>query len=156
MSKARRQPPVSVAEEGNAEARYRATFHQAGIGILHTAPDGALLDANPAFCSMLGYARRELLRMRLSDVLSAGTGGGLDGAAGGHGYAARSLAGKIKLHSRTEEYRHKDGSLVWAHRTVSAAADVDGKSYLIHFIENVTERVRAEEGQRRSDLRYQR
>jgi diguanylate cyclase (GGDEF)-like protein/PAS domain S-box-containing protein len=156
MSKPRRQPPVSVAEEGNAEARYRATFHQAGIGIVHTAPDGALIDANPAFCSMLGYARRELLRMRLSDVLSSNTPGALDGVAGGDGYAARSVAKKIKLHSRTEEYRHKDGSFVWAHRTVSVAADVDGKSYLIHFIENVTERVRAEEGQRRSDLRYQR
>ena len=155
MNKDRRQLP-SIVEEGHSEARYRATFYQAAIGIVHTAPDGTLIDANPAFCSMLGYARRDLLRMRLSDVLSSDRDRALNGPHGGEGYAQHRVARKIKMHSRTEQYRHKDASTVWAHRTVSLASDADGKPYLIHFVENVTERRRAEELQRQSDLRYQR
>ena len=156
MNKERRRIPGAVVEEDRPEARYRATFHQAAIGIVHTAPDGALIDANPAFCCMLGFARRELLRMRLSDVLCDHTEQSFGGSRGAVGYAEHLVGRRIKLQSRTEQYRHKDGSAVWAHRTVSLASDVDAKPYLIHFIENVTERRRAEESQRLSELRYQR
>lgn len=156
MTKSRREVQERIAEEENAEARYRATFHQAAIGIIHTSPDGTLIEANIAFCSMLGYGRREMLRMHLSDVLSSDAHSALGGAAGQDGYAARQLARNIKLHSRTEQYRHKDGGVIWGHRTVSLASDAAGKAYLIHFIQNVTERKRAEEVQRQSDLRYQR
>src|SRR3954453_1546226 len=126
MSKSGRDLQVSVAEQANADARYRATFHQAAIGIVHSAPDGSLIEANPAFCAMLGYGRREMLRMRLSDVLLADAmSGERDGS---------RVSGKTKLHSRTERYRHKDGSVVWAHRTVSFASEVAGDSYVVHFI----------------------
>lgn len=48
MSKDRLVSHVLSAEGEHDDARYRATFRHAGIGIAHTAPDGTLLDANPA------------------------------------------------------------------------------------------------------------
>jgi diguanylate cyclase (GGDEF)-like protein/PAS domain S-box-containing protein len=45
---------------------------------------------------------------------------------------------------------------VWVQHTVVLATDAVGDAYLIHFVENVTGRKRAEEEQRRRDLRFQR
>jgi PAS domain S-box-containing protein len=38
-----------------SEARYRALFDQMPVGLFRTAPDGRILDANPAMAQMLGY-----------------------------------------------------------------------------------------------------
>src|SRR5437899_1331058 len=130
MTKIPRELQVSAAEAASSDARYRATFHQAALGIVHTAPDGTLIEANPAFCSMLGYSRREMLRRRLPDLLAAHVQGALGGDGGRGGSDPRLLARK-KVHSRTEQYRHRNGSIVWAHRTGSVASDAEGRPYLI-------------------------
>ncbi|MDB5866856.1 MAG: hypothetical protein JWO70_4662 [Betaproteobacteria bacterium] len=153
MSNDRRPAEGPVIEYRDDEARYRATFHQAAIGIVHTAPDGAILDANPAFCMMLGFERADLLLMQLSDALApppapaereSGT------------YVQRLLSGEIGSDSRRAQYRHRDGRSVWTQHTVTVTTDALGDPYLIHFIENITERRNAEEEQRLRDLRFRR
>ena len=52
------------AEEAlrTSEERFRATFENAPVGIMHTAiEDDRILHANPKLCEMLGYTRDELL-----------------------------------------------------------------------------------------------
>jgi diguanylate cyclase (GGDEF)-like protein/PAS domain S-box-containing protein len=153
MSNDRRPVEGPVIEYRDDEARYRATFHQAAIGIVHTARDGAILDVNPAFCMMLGFERADLLLMQLSDALvpppapaerESGT------------YVQRLLSGEIGSDSRRAEYRHCDGRSVWTQHTVTVTTDALGDPYLIHFIENITERRNAEEEQRLRDLRFRR
>src|SRR5688500_15788442 len=107
----------TVVNDGHAEKRYRATFHQAAIGIAHTSADSTLIDVNPALSAMLGYAHDEFVQMRLGDLRL------LDEkvAGSGEGSVDRLLSGEIKAHASTEQYRHKSGAAVWVRRTVSVA-----------------------------------
>ncbi len=51
-----------------AERALRLTFDHAPIGIAITAPDGRLLQANPALCALLGRTEQELLGGGLAQV----------------------------------------------------------------------------------------
>src|SRR5690349_8050308 len=108
MTKHRRNAEGPAVEFGHDEARYRATFHQAAIGIVHTAADETILDVNPAFCSMLGYERGDLLVTVLTDHFAPGT----QVESGAADYAERLLGGEIAKHARIEEYRHRSGRSV--------------------------------------------
>jgi PAS domain-containing protein len=44
----------------NSEARFRATFDNAAVGIAHIGPDGRWLRVNGALCRILGYPVDEL------------------------------------------------------------------------------------------------
>jgi diguanylate cyclase (GGDEF)-like protein/PAS domain S-box-containing protein len=151
MSKDRRPIEGPVIEYRDDEARYRATFQQAAIGIVHTAPDGAILDANPAFCLMLGYERADLLLRPLSDFLQEPRAAGAADIA-----ASRLVAREIREHSAREEYRRRDGGSIWLQHTAVLATDAADEPYLIHFAENVTAAKRAEEEQRVKELRFRR
>src|SRR5690606_31371067 len=48
-----------------SEARFRATFEQAAIGIAHTSMERRYVQVNQKFCDMLGYAREELTGMKV-------------------------------------------------------------------------------------------
>lgn len=45
-----------------AEERYRSLFADAPFGVFSTTPDGEMLEANPAFVGMLGFADAEELK----------------------------------------------------------------------------------------------
>ena len=51
-----------------AEHRFRATFEQAAVGIGHCSLDGRWLRVNDKLCQMMGYSRKQLLRLTLADV----------------------------------------------------------------------------------------
>ncbi|TMH08072.1 MAG: diguanylate cyclase, partial [Betaproteobacteria bacterium] len=130
---------VSVAR---SEARFRATFDQAAVGIVRSALDLRLLEVNPKFCEMLGYAQEELLGHNLLDLLSP------EDRARNSDFNNRLLAnpsGPLPPEMETG-YLHKDGSVVWA---IVASTLVNGKNgdpdYLVTIIQDVTERKRAEE-----------
>jgi len=46
---------------GSAEDLYRLFFEHGPDGLMLTAPDGSILDANPAACHMLGRTREEII-----------------------------------------------------------------------------------------------
>ena len=54
-----------------SEERYRTLVEQAGDGIFITDFMGNYLDVNPRGCEMFGYSREELLRMRISSMVSS-------------------------------------------------------------------------------------
>jgi diguanylate cyclase (GGDEF)-like protein/PAS domain S-box-containing protein len=65
LAERRRQGARELAA---SEAKFRAIFDHAAVGVaLHDA-DGAILEANPAYERITGYARAELLTMRASDL----------------------------------------------------------------------------------------
>ena len=53
----------------SSEARFRALVEQATDGIFVADARGAYIDVNSAGCAMLGYAREELLRLTIADVV---------------------------------------------------------------------------------------
>lgn len=52
-----------------SETRFRALFDHAAVGIALVAPDGRWLEANPWLCTLLGYAREELLGRTVLEVM---------------------------------------------------------------------------------------
>jgi diguanylate cyclase (GGDEF)-like protein/PAS domain S-box-containing protein len=52
---------VSRRDTRSEESHYRSLFENIPIGLYITAPDGLIVDANPALVAMLGYPDREAL-----------------------------------------------------------------------------------------------
>jgi PAS domain S-box-containing protein len=59
---------VELGLTRNSEARFRATFDTAAVGVAHMAPDGRWLRVNGALCRVLGYPADELLTKSFRDL----------------------------------------------------------------------------------------
>ncbi len=133
----RKEAQTAIKE---SEERYRATFDQAAVGIVHTTLDGRYLKVNQKFCAMLGYAEAEVLGRMAADFSHPD-----DRQTGPHN---RQLMIERKLDKVSEEKRYlrKDGSVIWTNRTISLARDPAGEPmYFIRVIEDITDRKEAEE-----------
>jgi len=119
----------------SSEARFRATFNSAAIGIVLTDLRGGLLEFNPAFERMLGY--------RLDELRASGWGSRFQLS---ESEFARALAqGHQPFVKRTEQYQRKDGRSLWASVTGSLVRDDSGNPLLvIYLIEDITELKAAE------------
>src|SRR5882724_8991127 len=62
---------LKVAEEAlrESEERFRGTFENAAVGIVHNDSAGRFLRVNETFCAIVGYSREELLQMTLQDII---------------------------------------------------------------------------------------
>jgi len=120
-----------------SEARFRATFEQAAIGIVHTSLDKRYLAVNRKFCEMLGYDREELLGRAASSVTHP------EDREDESGFRDRLLLGEVGSVSAEKRYIRKDGSVIWVNRTVSLVRDHNGEPlYFLRVVEDITERKR--------------
>ena len=117
------------------EAPYRLLFQNGHDGLVLTAPDGAILDANPAACRILGRTREELLRERREGVVDA---------------SDPRLALLIAERQRTGRAhgeltaRRKDGTLFPMEISSVVFEGPDGSSRTCMIIRDITERKAAE------------
>jgi diguanylate cyclase (GGDEF)-like protein/PAS domain S-box-containing protein len=110
-----------------SEALFRATFHQAAMGIAHIAPDGRIIGANEKFCLMLGYSREELLTRTIFDL-----GDGSEEERVRQQLTQRLSAMPLSFSPEIEKtYRRKDGSVLWVCEALSAVADSGGRPELL-------------------------
>jgi PAS domain S-box-containing protein len=130
------------AEEAlrESEERFRATFHQAAVGVAHVGLDGRWLRVNERLSEIVGYPREELLGLTFQDITyPEDLEMDLD-------YVRRLLAGEIDTYSVEKRYLRKDGSLVWINLTASLMLAPAGEPvYFIAVIEDISERKRTEE-----------
>ncbi len=126
-----------------SEERYRSLFEQSPVGIYRTTPEGAILLANPALVSMLGYASTEELQ-------------GLDLEATGFGADTprtrfkETLARDGQISGFQSRWVRKDGRQLVVRETAHAVCGEDGR--VLHYegaVEDVSERAKAEEALRR-------
>jgi PAS domain S-box-containing protein len=131
-----RQAAIDLHE---SEERFRATFEQAAVGIVHVGTDGRFLRVNRRLCEMVGYTREELLARTFQEITHpADLEADLENL-------RRMLAGEIQAYSMEKRYIRKDGTTAWIALTVSLARDAGGRpKYLIGVIEDIEPRRRAE------------
>lgn len=130
------------------EERFRATFEQAAVGIMHTSLDRRILMVNQKFCSMIGYSSDELLNMYVPKIHHP------DDTDKDRHLEKKLLDGEIDTYSFEKRYIRKDGSLLWCNRTVSLMRDDRGNpKYFIRVIEDVSARMKIEQTLRESEER---
>src|SRR5215218_5391516 len=111
---------VPVGKSSPALAVLIAAFQHVTIGMAVRAPDNRLIDVNPAYARMLGYARDELLALDNAAIAYP------DDQAIGVATARHLAAGELDSYQREKRYLRKDGSVLWGLLTVSALRDERG------------------------------
>jgi PAS domain S-box-containing protein len=102
---------------------------------------------NPRFCQMLGYSEAELRQQTWRDITHPED---LELVLSGR---RRLLAGEISSHTMEKCYVRKDGSVLWCRLYRSLVRDRDNPIYVVAVVENITEKVEAEQALRNSERR---
>ncbi|MDX1531334.1 MAG: PAS domain S-box protein, partial [Rhodothermales bacterium] len=122
-----------------SEARFRATFETAAVGIAHVGTDGRWILVNDRLCDIVGYAREELLQKTFQDITHP------DDLDADLALVQRLLAGEIERYQLEKRYIRKDGSPIWILLTVSLVRDEAGEPvHLVSVVEDISERKAAE------------
>ncbi|AKJ03645.1 Two-component sensor histidine kinase [Archangium gephyra] len=130
-----RQHRWAEAEVQRSEARFRATFNQAAVGLAQVGLDGRWLLLNPRFCEILGYGERELVGQRFADFTHP------EDRARDEANVRRLMAGELSTFSCEKRYLRPGGSVVWVNLSVSLVRDDAGRPlYTLAAIEDITRR----------------
>ncbi len=126
-----------------SEEKFKQVFESANVGKSLTLPGGEI-HANKAFCDLVGYTHEELKNKKWQDMTPKED---IDTIQGILDSLLRGEKDSVRFNQR---YIHKDGSFIWA--DVSCVIRRDHSGNPLHFITTVvdiTDRMRAEETQRR-------
>ena len=127
-----------------SESRLRAIFQQAAIGINQAALDGRFLQANQAYCTMLGYSEAELLQIRYQDIAHP------DECEATEAALAQLYAGEVASVTLEKRYFHKDGSIRWTNLILSILRDAEGEPISdLAIVQDISERKRGEAERKR-------
>jgi PAS domain S-box-containing protein len=122
------------------EERYRSTFDQTAVAIVHTSLEGRLCLVNQAFCAMAGYSRAEALRLNIRDITHAED---MEASSAGR---TKLVDGSGPSHRIEFQLLRKDGSYVWACVTTSLVrGDDDRPLYFVSVLIDIAQRKRAEQ-----------
>ena len=140
----------------DSEERYRASFEQAAVGILHTSFDGRIMRCNRRFAEIVGYEPEELVGLTFQEITPPGDRPPSSSA------LQNLMGGAVPHFSFEKRYVRKDGSLTWVNLTITIQRDSEG--HPVHFItmvqdidarKEVEERLAiAQESLRKSEERY--
>ncbi len=139
-----------AAEEAvrESEARFRAIFASAGIGITLLDLEGRVLEANSAFQAMLGYTADELHGMALATFTHP------EDTTSDLTRFQELVAGKRDSFQVEKRYLRKDGRVAWGRLTATLVRGADGTPrFTIGMTEDITERKRVEEALQASEDR---
>jgi PAS domain S-box-containing protein len=129
------------AEEAvrESEERFRSIVAQTLGGVGQTDTTGRFVLVNDRFCKIAGYAREELMNLRMQDITHP------DDLARNAELFERLVTEGVPFEIE-KRYVRKDGSEVWVNNSVSALRDASGKTQTtVAIVIDVTERKRAEE-----------
>jgi two-component system, sensor histidine kinase and response regulator len=122
-----------------SEERFRGTFENAAVGIVHSDAQGRFLRVNQKYCDIVGFPREELLTKIIKDVTHP------DDLAATLAKYIPLVRGELASYSEEKRDIRKDGSLVWIHVSFSLQRDARGAPlHTIGIIQDISVRKRLE------------
>src|SRR5438105_2710828 len=124
-----------------SEERFRGTFENAAVGIVHSDSDGLILRVNQKFCAIVGYSREELLHKTLHDIIHPDE-------LNAHLENYESIFARNAPPAFAVERRNlrRDGMTVWLEAYVSLQHDASGRPVnAIAAVHDISERKRLNE-----------
>ncbi len=132
-----------------SEARYRAIFNNAAVGIDIVDKAGCFMQVNEPLAEMLGYSEEELLGRSVFELTHPDD---LELSRAGH---ETLVEGRSQSYSLQKRFLKKDGTSVWAEISVSPLYNEYGEyEATIGVIADITERKQAEQALRESEEKY--
>jgi len=141
---------ASVKDELSVyEARFRAIFNDAAVGVGIIGLDRKLVDANPAICRMYGMTREEMIGMNAGEVTFPEDNP--DSA-----YLFDELVkGKRDSYEVDRRYIRKNGEVFWAHVTMSSVRGSDKEPpFLVGMVIDVDKQKRDALALQESEARF--
>ncbi|KAA6465414.1 EAL domain-containing protein [Acidobacteria bacterium AB60] len=122
------------------EDRYRASFDQAAVGILHTSLQGQILKCNQCFARIVGYPPHEIVGANFQTLTPP------EDRDSGKAAALALLSGEAASASFEKRYIRKDGKLTWVLLTISIQRDSKGVPlFFLTMVQDIEARKLAEE-----------
>jgi PAS domain S-box-containing protein len=123
-----------------SERQFRALFDQAAVGIMLLSLSGLTLESNRRMQQMLGYTADELRCRHFEGIAHP------DQRDVASNLFAELISGSREYYQIERRYCHKGGALIWADLTVSLVRSDGGEPlFVIAFVEDISDRKRAEE-----------
>jgi PAS domain S-box-containing protein len=125
---------------GSSDTQHQAFFEHCALGMARARfLDAKWLDANPAFCRMLGRTREDIVSTPWPNMTHP------EDVQPDLDLFGRMAAGELDSYSVEKRLLHKQGHYIWARLTLSLVRDVHGKpDYEVAIIENIGARKAAE------------
>ena len=118
-----------------SEARFRAMFENAAVGIALVAPDGRWLRVNEALCRILGYPVDELIKKSFQDVTHP------DDLAADVENFNRVIAGEMDGYTLDKRWICKEGRVIHSIMAAKCLRRVDGSvDYFVGLVLDTTAR----------------
>lgn len=115
-----------------SERRYRDTFEQAPVGVVHVSLEGQILRCNRRFAEIIGYPREEIRGMSYMQFTEPEDMGASEVV------RERLASGAAERASWEKRYRRKDGSTTWVKVATSTQFDSQGRRlHLISLVEDI-------------------
>ncbi|WP_232793133.1 sensor histidine kinase [Caulobacter hibisci] len=121
-----------------AEARYKAVFDQASMGVARISPRGAFQEVNDRFCAITRHSRQHLLAGNAAELIEP------EDLPGAQAEVRALLARRIDTYAAERRLRAGDGELLWIRLTVSRVQPRGQPAYLVAIIADITVRKRVE------------
>jgi PAS domain S-box-containing protein len=129
-----------------SDARFRAVFEYAGLGVVVVDPALRIVSCNAAIQRMLGYSHDELIALGIEGISHP------DDLEEDLALADSLRQGAHVAYQLDKRYIHKNGSIVWGSLTGTIVRDEHGGiAFGIGMVEDITERRNAEAAVRESE-----
>jgi two-component system CheB/CheR fusion protein len=142
---------ITARKENDAARRLtdmqlERAFNASPTGMILVALDGKFIRVNPAFCTMCGWSKEELLQKSFQEITAP------NDVAEDLRHLQDLIDGKYQTYEMEKNYIHKDGHLILVQLNMSAVRDVGGTP--LHFVkqvQDITERRQLQIAQRASE-----
>jgi PAS domain S-box-containing protein len=133
-----------------SEERFRRIFEEGQFGITIAGPDYKFIDANPAFCRMIGYSKEKLRSKTFADITHP------EHVEGDKEMIIALSKGEITQYKTEKRYVKKNGEILWGSLISTPVRDNEGKIiYYLAMVQDITDRKKTEESLHQQNKEYQ-